>query len=202
MSQLNNITASSGNTSSTIQVKRPSFKSLWDAYKIVGKNVSAEDVYTLHVGGYAKKMYEHGQKIGSSNFENSCAMRLSYAFNKGVFTVPSKVNIFPNPDDVERWRGKDGKAYIIKANDMIRWIKKEFGNPELEVETHGKDISSQLFNKKGIIVFIVDGWDNATGHVTLWNGNECGDHCYFTHPISPVGYNQIKTTKVLLWELK
>ena len=31
----------------------------------------------------------------------------------------------------------------------------------------------------GILVFNVNGWNDASGHVTLWNGSACSDHCYF-----------------------
>ncbi|HYE70343.1 MAG TPA: T6SS effector amidase Tae4 family protein [Aquabacterium sp.] len=31
---------------------------------------------------------------------------------------------------------------------------------------------------KGIIVFKVQ-WRDASGHVTLWDGRTCSDHCHF-----------------------
>jgi len=196
MSQPNTITASANGTSSTIQVKRPSFKSLWEPYKFVDQRVTAKEVYKI-IGGNVWEQYLEGKSNNNPYFENSCALRLSYAFNKGVFTIPSKVNIFPNPKDIQRWRGGDNKAYIFRVNDMIRWVQKEFGNPDIEIDTYGKDVSNQLAGKKGIIIFTVKGWSNATGHVTLWDGSTCGDHCYFTHANSTA-----ITIKVQLWELK
>lgn len=50
---------------------------------------------------------------------------------------------------------------------------------------------------KGILVFSVTGWGDATGHVTLWNGSDCGDHCYFVHD-----QPSVSTTLVQFWELK
>lgn len=196
MAQPNIITASANGTSSTIQIKRPSFKSLWKPYQVVGQGVSAKMVYKT-IGGNVWEQYQEGELTNNPSFENSCALRLSYAFNQGVFTIPSKTNIFPNPNDVKRWRGGDGKAYIFRVDDMIRWVKKEFKAPEIEIDTQGKDVSSQLMGKQGIIIFTVKGWNNATGHVTLWDGSNCGDHCYFTH-----GNSFALTTKVQLWELK
>ncbi|WP_239323964.1 T6SS effector amidase Tae4 family protein [Snodgrassella gandavensis] len=38
--------------------------------------------------------------------------------------------------------------------------------------------------KKGIILFEVSGWSDATGHATLFNGYKCYDSCYFNEPES------------------
>ncbi|WP_288384156.1 T6SS effector amidase Tae4 family protein [uncultured Acinetobacter sp.] len=62
---------------------------------------------------------------------------------------------------------------------------------------NNQDVSSQLVNKKGIIIFKVSGWGDASGHVTLWNGNDCGDSCYFTH-----NQPNVITTEILFWNLK
>ncbi|MDH5858164.1 T6SS effector amidase Tae4 family protein [Lampropedia aestuarii] len=39
--------------------------------------------------------------------------------------------------------------------------------------------SSDFSGKKGIIVFRVNQWSDATGHATVWNGTSCADACYF-----------------------
>jgi hypothetical protein len=31
----------------------------------------------------------------------------------------------------------------------------------------------------GLVLFEIDGWQDAIGHATLWNGRGCYDHCYF-----------------------
>lgn len=54
---------------------------------------------------------------------------------------------------------------------MIKFLNDRFGK---------FDITSGFANKKGILLFNVAGWSDATGHVTLWDGNTCSDKCYFT----------------------
>ncbi|WP_226702028.1 T6SS effector amidase Tae4 family protein [Microbulbifer elongatus] len=58
-------------------------------------------------------------------------------------------------------------------------------------QTHKKPKEISFTDKKGILVFEVDQWSDASGHATVWNGNACSDKCYF--PISKKAY---------LWELK
>ncbi|WP_420895097.1 T6SS effector amidase Tae4 family protein [Snodgrassella communis] len=41
-----------------------------------------------------------------------------------------------------------------------------------------------LIGKKGIILFEVSGWSDATGHATLFNGYKCYDSSYFNEPES------------------
>ncbi|MCA0393993.1 MAG: type VI secretion system amidase effector protein Tae4 [Proteobacteria bacterium] len=48
-----------------------------------------------------------------------------------------------------------------------------------------------------MVIFEVSGWGDASGHVTLWDGSSCGDHCYFVHDQPGV-----QTTRILFWELK
>ncbi|GLR08537.1 hypothetical protein GCM10007905_12560 [Mixta theicola] len=31
----------------------------------------------------------------------------------------------------------------------------------------------------GMLVFTVNGWNDASRHATFWNGSTCSDHCYF-----------------------
>lgn len=71
---------------------------------------------------------------------------------------------------------------------MINYLNFIFGKPDDEL-THLQQ--SDLSNKKGIIVFDVPGWSDASGHATLWNGVTCSDSCYFD-----------KANKAYLWQLK
>jgi len=72
------------------------------------------------------------------------------------------------------------------------------------VKVRGKtDITPGDFGgNKGIIGFNVRGWDDATGHVTLFNGKSCAADCYFQQDLNAEGEAKKKTTKVMLWILK
>lgn len=189
---------------SQLQINRPKFENLWESYKEVNK--IASEVYKI-IGGNVYENYIHGQKIGSNAFENACALRMSRAFNYGNFKIPSGVSIIPNPNDISRWRGKDGFAYIFRVNDIIKFIELSFKKPEYKIKTNGVNKRNEIVNvnKKGIIIFKVKNWSNASGHVTLLDGNSCADgHSYFTHNLIegiPKDKQPI-TTEILLWELK
>ena len=60
--------------------------------------------------------------------------------------------------------------------------------------------SAKFLAKKGIIAFDVSGWGDATGHVTVWNGEKCGDDSCFGGDHHYFDFRQVK--KIYLWELK
>ncbi|MEW7314754.1 type VI secretion system amidase effector protein Tae4 [Buttiauxella gaviniae] len=185
------VTARVGGLASNIGVNRPKFNALWNAYP-VGK--TAEETYML-VGG---NVYEHYKEANDKSlasqgqipnpYANACALRLSRAFNYGGLRIKKGAGAY-------KLRGGDGYAYIMRVPDMMIYVEKQFKNPDL------KDSPQKIFPllqaKKGILIFTVDGWSDARGHVTLWNGGDCGDHCYFSHA-NP----NITTTEVKFWELK
>jgi hypothetical protein len=72
--------------------------------------------------------------------------------------------------------GGDGKQYIYRVADLIKFLNHAFGKPDKIV----KNPKPKDFSKiKGILLFGVP-WRDATGHATLWDGNACSDHCYFS----------------------
>ncbi len=146
---------------------KPKFKSMLAAYP----KGSAEDVFNL-IGG----------KVKANNFANSCAIRVSRALNYSGHTV----NYIPPNLTVS---GSDKKWYIYRVTEMVKYLTKIFGKPDISIQ--GKPYQTELKGKKGIIVFEVDAWDDASGHATLWDGNFCSDKCYF--PLSK---------KVMLWTLE
>ncbi|ASK27256.1 hypothetical protein BG910_05425 [Neisseria chenwenguii] len=46
-----------------------------------------------------------------------------------------------------------------------------------------------------MIAFVITGWNDATGHITLWNDYECGDKCYFQP-------SNAKLVRILFWRLQ
>ncbi|MEW6760901.1 MAG: type VI secretion system amidase effector protein Tae4 [Pseudomonadota bacterium] len=141
------------------------------------------------VGGNVHALYQENPE----GYANACALRLSLAFNYGGVTITRGGKGYKVP-------GADGKPYLLRVDDMIKFVRANFGEPDVVVKPKGQDKSSEFKSKKGIIVFRVTGWGDATGHVTLWNGADCGDTCYFTFP--PLFGLEPKTTEILFWELK
>lgn len=148
-------------------INRPSFARMNAAYP----KGTADQVFKL-IGG----------KVEANNFANSCAIRVSRSLNYSGH----KVKFIPPDFTVS---GKDGNWYIYRVKELIKYLSKHYGEPDIVVSK--KPYQGSFKGKKGIIVFEVDGWSDASGHATLWNGNVCSDKCYY--PISK---------KVMLWELK
>lgn len=158
------------------------FDALWNNYPY---KKSPEDVYKL-IGGDVLRNF----KSDPDSYANACACRLSRALNYAGQKI--------NPSDSSPGgyaKGGDSLNYLYRVKDMIEAVSKRFGSPDFVLKPRGADVSSSFKGKKGIIIFKVKGWNNATGHVTLWNKTECGDHCFFTHD-----NENVQTTEILFWE--
>lgn len=98
----------------------------------------------------------------------------------------SGIPIIPGP-----WKtvsGEDKKLYIYQVSGLKQFLLFTFGNAN-EVIKNPKP--TDLHNVKGILIFTVTVWLDASGHATLWDGRSCSDHCYF--PIA---------SEASIWSLK
>lgn len=156
-----------------LQKTRLAFRKVYDD---IGKSVSA--VGTL-IGG--KVNYNiNNLTPAQGQFQNACAIRMSYALNQSGIKIPH----LPG----KTVSGKGGDWYLYKVVDLIDFLKKRFGEPDVIFTT---PTIGKLLPYKGIVVFEVDQWDDATGHATVWDGVTCSDKCYFE-----------QSKKAYLWELK
>lgn len=113
-------------------------------------------------------------------FENACAIRMSYVLNNTGVKIP-----YISGQTVS---GKNGNWYIYKVRTLIQFLKKKFGAPD-HIITNPTLL--KIDKLKGIIVFEVDQWVDASGHATIWDGTKCSDKCYFK-----------ESKKAYIWELK
>lgn len=120
-------------------------------------------------------------------WKNTCAVRMSYILNKSGLMIPS--------DPAKTKKGKDGMNYFFRVKDLISFLKKEWGAPE--IIAYPPSGGGKLAGKKGLVLFETEGWSDASGHATLFNGSSCYDHCYFNEP--GVTY---RTTKANFWALQ
>lgn len=150
------------------------FESLWKAYPFSDRKDggSAEDVKTL-VGG----------RVDAAWIRNTCAIRISRALNYAGHPLPSdfsgkKSNHFAVS-------GSDGKWYAFRVRDMHAYLTHLLGEPNISETSkeNNATVRGKFLNKKGVIVFDVAAWDDATGHITLWNGSQCADKCYFAEAV-------------------
>ena len=138
--------------------ERPLFELLELNY--LGERYTSPQVYEK-IGG---KVYQN-YLINPTGFENSCALRISYALNKSGALIPH----LPGTGS-----GSDGMWYFYRVSDLSKYLNKTYGKPEVSGVDRGN-----YKGKQGIIWFEVSGWSNASGHFTTWNGNSVGHGDYF-----------------------
>ena len=161
-------------------IERPSLsrskRAFEQVYDDIGKTVSA--VGKL-IGGKVDYNINH-LTPAQGQFQNACAIRISYVLNKTGIRIPHQPG--------KTVSGNDGHWYFYKVNDLVIYLKTIFDDPDevIHIPTLEK-----VALYKGIIVFEVDGWDDATGHATLWDGVGCSDKCYFS-----------ESKKAYIWTLK
>jgi hypothetical protein len=177
---------------SGIEQDKPLFNNVETNYP--GEGHSAGDVYTL-IGGKVALNYHIDPDTGEES--NSCTLRLCRGLNYGgaAIKVIDKTILYGT--------GGDGLKYIYRVTDMIKQLTKMFGEPDIIRSPADADYRSAFEGNKGIIAFQVTGWGDATGHVTTWDGNECGYHCYFDDAdYINAGSGVATTVRVMLWKLE
>jgi hypothetical protein len=133
---------------------RLGFDKLWDAYP-VGTDV--DEAYAL-IGG--RVLYNHISK--PDDYQNACALRMSRALNYGGHPIPFSSG--------KTGSGEDKKWYFYRVDDVEQYITGIFGPPDVSGVT-----KNMVTGKKGILLFRNCGWQNATGHITLWYMYMAGD---------------------------
>lgn len=145
--------------------ERPVFLQAWQNFSVVNVNVPAVGEI---IGGNVGSNISLGVEDPTQGFTNACAIRMSYTLNYSGAKVQRG-----------SWKtvsGADKNWYIYRVRDLLIYLHKMYGQPDKTVKNPKV---SDFDNMKGILVFTVNGWSDASGHATLWNGNTCSDHCYF-----------------------
>lgn len=142
-------------------MRRPSFAAAWARFMDV--RVPLTEVGSK-IGGKVQA------NIQSGIFQNACPIRMSYVLNRTGVQVPAA--------GYASVSGADGRFYIYRVNDMIRYLEGLFGKPDKAAKApKPKDFSGF----KGLLVVKGHGWANAQGHVTLWNGTGCSYSCHLSN---------------------
>lgn len=110
-------------------------------------------------------------------YQNTCVMRVSKALNccKG-HEIPRRTGLLTI-------KGKDDKRYAVRVREMKNYLHLRYAPPlVISASSTGEINGTTLTGKKGIVAFDVIGWGDASGHITLWNGEDllyAGGHDYF-----------------------
>ena len=137
----------------------------WDELLKNYPNKDAKTVFT-DIGGKVKLNYDIGV------FKNACATRVSKAlnFSPGLHDIPYfKTKNSDGNDIVQVSSGGKKYWYIYRVKALIAYLSKFYGSPK--IVSPGK-YKQTLKGKKGIIIFEIKGWSDATGHADLWDGSK------------------------------
>lgn len=138
----------------------------WNQLKSHYPALTAATVFAT-IGGKVKLNYD------IDIFTNACAIRISKALNTvgGAHLIPFFKAISPNGKlEPQVSSGKNKMWYIFRVKMLVKYLSTHYSPPEMFPPSTYKD---NLKDRKGIIVFEVSGWSDATGHADLWDGNDC-----------------------------
>lgn len=108
--------------------------------------------------------------IDSGEWKNTCAVRMSYILGRSGVQIPHVAG--------KTVSGADKRWYFFRVKHLIEFLSLQWGKPDLAAP-YPPAGGGALAGKRGIVLFEVSGWRDATVHATLWNGRICYDHCYF-----------------------
>ncbi|MCR9161570.1 MAG: type VI secretion system amidase effector protein Tae4 [Nannocystaceae bacterium] len=131
----------------------PPFDLLWKHYP----TGSSEEVKRFIGGG-----------AGGAWVTNTCVIRVSHSFNEAGSPIPA------NYPGLTTTYGKNNKRYAFRVAEFKPYLDKAYKRPEIN-GTGRNDVHG----KKGVIMFDVRGWSDATGHFDIWDGRNCAGSEYF-----------------------
>jgi len=145
----------------------PAFQKLWDNYP--GKQ-TADEVKALIGGG-----------VNASWITNTCAIRMSHAFNVAGAPIPGNVAGLVTV----RGGGKFASfRYAIRVAEMRKYLEAKYGKPTFKIagpQTGNREepAPAKFAGRQGIVVFVDCGWSDASGHFDLWNKDQIGHEAYW-----------------------
>jgi hypothetical protein len=138
---------------------KPILQKLWAAFPDHNSYPTLEDLYTM-LGGQAKKNIN---EPGFGPNGNTCASRLSVAFNKGGAPISLADATGAHAATIT---AADRSLIIYRVVDFRNYLLQTLGKPKID---SASPFDTAFRDRKGIIAFSVN-WSGATGHIALWNG--------------------------------
>ncbi|UCV03707.1 T6SS effector amidase Tae4 family protein [Dechloromonas denitrificans] len=147
---------------------RPAFVAAWAASQRIYNSVNSGERVAEVVGGDVAAHIRDKK----NPWRNTCAVRMSYILSQSGLSIPATVG--------KTKKGGDDRNYFFRVKDVITFLTHRWGTPE--VVAYPPSGGGVLVGKKGVVLFDVQGWGDASGHATLFDGTGCYDHCYFNEP--------------------
>jgi hypothetical protein len=139
---------------------KPSFDMMWAAFPDHDKYPTLRDLFAWLGGGLARNINEPG--FGPNG--NTCAARMSRALNYGNHPIRGKTAkaLALNP-----LMGIDKKLYLFRVTELRTFLHHTLA---VTPKTIKKDFDQAFTRQRGIVAFRIAGWQNASGHIALWDG--------------------------------
>lgn len=171
---------------------KPSLQRLWNAFPDHVRYPKLRDLYTMLGGAAAKNIDAPG--FGPNG--NTCASRLSFAFNRGGAPIkPSQAALA----HAQTLTAGDGSRIIFRVAEFRSYLLRTLGKPKIDKVS---PFDHAFRGKPGIIAFTVN-WGDASGHIALWNGTTYREpiHDNYATYVSDINPN-VRTSRGEFWELR
>lgn len=165
---------------------------IWNEFPDHIKYPTMKDLFTWQGGQAEKNIYVKG--FGPNG--NTCASRLSIAFNRGGWPINAAIAASVGARTL---KAADGSRIIFSVEELRLYLEKLLGKSNKPDTTIPFD--SDIKGKRGIVAFKVN-WRDATGHIALYNGQTYREPSYddFSRYIN-LDNPSIRTQKSIFWEL-
>lgn len=124
---------------------------------------------------------------------NTCASRLSVAFNGGGAPINRATASSVNAATIGT---ASGARIIYRVRDFRNYLIRVLGKPSIDSASPFDD---GFASKKGIIAFTVENWTDASGHIALISGGTYREPGYDNYAAYVRG--QARTMRGEFWEL-
>lgn len=170
---------------------KPSLQLLWMAFPDHTRYPTLKELYTW-LGGTASRNID---APGFGPNGNSCASRLSVAFNKGGAPISAAAAAAAGARTIG---AADGSRIIYQVAGFRNYLIRTLGNPTID---NTSPYGDAFRGKKGIIAFSVN-WQGATGHIALWNGTAYREplHDNYATYVN-ADHPNVRTSRGDFWEL-
>ena len=168
---------------------KPELIKLWAAFPDHDRYPDLRTLYTMMGGVAARNIDAPG--FGANG--NTCASRLSHAFNHGGAPISEAV---ARSIGAETIGTADGHRVIFKVAHFRKYLLRTLGRPQAD-NTSPYDDAFRA--RRGIIAFSVQGWGDATGHIALFRH---GQYREAHDNYATLALGNVHTVRGEFWELR
>lgn len=136
-----------------------------------------------------------GHKKDAGWITNTCTIRMSYSLNNTGAKLDPEIVAGLDRSKIIRdasTPSKKNDLYIITVEEFAKYMLRKYGRPQIvHSASKGENLQQATLadKQRGIILFAVKGWSDATGHFDLWDGANAAHGAYFD-----------KATDVYIWK--